>query len=726
MPLLQKGLNFSNSKELDFEHRVKNKKADIAIIIDRQVKSFIEVKDKNENLDKHIKQAVEYGMIKQVDFVCLTNGKEFRIYAVFATGVVDPADRLIGLFKIKDPSSPPAKLKNLFNRSRFPELNELKEANKKIKPKVTEEGLTDILKDCTEDLYKFLLNQFKRRYKEDSYFKKEIDDWAISIKIDIKDKDLVQKLCKEGSYSLINRVLFYRIHEDRERETPSITKSTISEWKTMVEKPSAKLGKLFKCKAKEFTNFYNSPLFNSITYDEIEWDEDVIIRILARFANIDFKEIENDIIGKAYEKHISEDERKRLGQFYTPQFIIDYLVSKLDICHKSRVLDPSCGSGAFLTSILRKIRKKNKTSKLAIENSIYGIDINPFAIQLTTMNLLLETIGERSKPTKINVLAADTLIDKELKATIFKSSFFKESKRNVKELNKFLSIANVVECNKKTSKFDFIVGNPPYRCFGLRSNNAMSKMYKDYLRLRWINSAEYKISYYPLFIESSINLLSQGGTLAFIIPDSFLVGMYFSKIREYILKTCKIKEIVYCQEDFWDAQVGCPTMIILQKEDNPIKRHNNKIVVKLAKSSSHIKSKNFIENKYSQDTFSHLTRNRFELYFSSGSQKIVQQIRSYTSLKFKDVVKGHTGIRASKGIGKDNLMSSKKTSSYYLKGLHSGSELSQFKIHYKKGWINLNPKNLCSGGWDPNIVERPKIMVQQTGDSLICKSLDEI
>ena len=602
-------------------------------------------------------------------------------------------------------------MKSLYSREQFPDLEKIRKCKQSLRPKATEEDLTKILRKSTKDLYNFLLSQFKERYEKENSFKKEINIWAINVKLDI-NQNLIKNLCKEGAYSLINRVLLYRIYEDKKSEHPEITETSLRKWRLMVERPSKKLEELFKLKAKQFFQFYNSPLFNSITYDKIDWNENIILKILARFSNIDFKKVNNDIIGKAYERHIPETERKELGQFYTPEFIVDYLVDKLKLKSESKVLDPACGSGAFLTKVTCEISKKNTDLNSIIENNIYGIDINPFATQLTTMNILLQTIGNNASPKKINIITADTLLDKKISnENLFPTECSTEANKNIQTLNSFL--------DKDNGKFDAIIGNPPYRCFGLRSNKALKNVYHQYLKSRWKNSAEYKISYYPLFIESSIDLLKQGGVLAFILPDSFLVGMYFSKIRKYILDTCKILEIVYCREDFWEGlSVGCPTMIVLKKEKNIKKRNDNKLTVKLANHANDIKSRSFIENTYPQDTFNKLTKNRFELYFDQASYELVNNMRKNTRLKFRDVIKGHTGIRAKKN-GKEGLKSNRKTNSYYSKGLHKGSELKSYKIKYLGGWIKLHKDFLCSGGWDSSIIERPKIMLRQTGDSLI-------
>ena len=105
------------------------------------------------------------------------------------------------------------------------------------------------------------------------------------------------------------------------------------------------------------------------------------------------------------------------------------------------------------------------------------------------------------------------------------------------------------------------------------------KQYK-YLKSNYPNSAEYKISMYAVFMERAIRLLAKEGRFGFIIPDGFVLGRYFSKLRRYILDTCKIVEIVLFNKDFWKyGVVGRPVIIILEKGGNKDVRLSNKVRV---------------------------------------------------------------------------------------------------------------------------------------------------
>lgn len=85
--------------------------------------------------------------------------------------------------------------------------------------------------------------------------------------------------------------------------------------------------------------------------------------------------------------------------------------------------------------------------------------------------------------------------------------------------------------------------------------------------------------------------------------------------------------------------------------------------------------------------------------------------------KLSDFVSVHTGVRAK--IGQKNIVSKVKVGETWHKGLISGSEINKYVINYDGNFLNIDSKILWSGGWDPEIVLNDKLLLRQTGDSLI-------
>jgi predicted type IV restriction endonuclease len=93
IPLLEL-LGYSVQRDMDFEHHVADKRADIALLFDNKPKLFVESKDLDENLDDHIHQALNYAYQKGVDWVILTNGVDIRVYKSYISNI-PPKDRKI-------------------------------------------------------------------------------------------------------------------------------------------------------------------------------------------------------------------------------------------------------------------------------------------------------------------------------------------------------------------------------------------------------------------------------------------------------------------------------------------------------------------------------------------------------------------------------------------------------------------------------------------------------
>ena len=99
------------------------------------------------------------------------------------------------------------------------------------------------------------------------------------------------------------------------------------------------------------------------------------------------------------------------GQFYTPPWLCDVLIKDMNPALDSLIIDPFCGSGAFLISALRFLKAKGVSPQEAMPN-IFGIDLNPSACIAARTNLVLFAAGSGvSDFTKmpINILCADSL-----------------------------------------------------------------------------------------------------------------------------------------------------------------------------------------------------------------------------------------------------------------------------------------------------------------------------
>jgi len=135
-----------------------------------------------------------------------------------------------------------------------------------------------------------------------------------------------------------------------------------------------------------------------------EWTEDLekhvknIIEMLNKYeppSSPVYSGDVKDILKELYEDLIPHSVRHDMGEFYTPNWIAEFIISNINLEENKRLLDPTCGSGTFLIQAIQKIREQFDKSKDETElletiiNNIIGIDLNPVAIITARTNYLL-------------------------------------------------------------------------------------------------------------------------------------------------------------------------------------------------------------------------------------------------------------------------------------------------------------------------------------------------
>ncbi|MBI4981458.1 N-6 DNA methylase [Candidatus Woesearchaeota archaeon] len=382
---------------------------------------------------------------------------------------------------------------------------------------------------------------------------------------------------------LLNRLIFIRTCEDRGIESEkNLLRNLTKEW----QGGDKRLDKMLQDVFRNFDEGYDSSLFERHLVDNIKVNSDLLYDVISGLyedikedVEFDFAVIDADILGSIYEQYLGtiqkgeggkdKEKRKSHGIYYTPKYIVDYIVTNTlgkileeairdkDYAKigKLKVLDPACGSGSFLLKALEmfddaygktpdfaKFPKGRKIKTLC--NNIYGVDLDSEAVELTKLNLLLSSTYSRKKLPNLNhnIECGNSLIDD---PQVAGDKAFDWNKRFKDVMDK--------------GGFDVIIGNPPYIGFHGFKNE------KGYFAKRF-QSAKGKYDIYIPFIEKSIELLKDGGIMAFICPSAFMKRDYGDAIRKYILENAKILEIVDFQHEkiFGDA-LNYTCIIIFQK-----------------------------------------------------------------------------------------------------------------------------------------------------------------
>jgi len=288
--------------------------------------------------------------------------------------------------------------------------------------------------------------------------------------------------------------------------------------------------KLIKNKESLFLKSYNKRKKEGVYYTDEEVSRFIIKKTIIELINQNLNNFRNfEIQIKSFKDLHKLDQNLKNN-------IIRILLN-LSIC------DPTCGSGVFLTcavDLLFEVIQNLDTNKDPIEiktqilRNIYGLDINPYAIKLCSINLL---------------------------AWLYKETVF----NNVEHFTSILSNLKVKDSlfstnwprklfNKKS--FDMIVGNPPY-------GNILSKEEKDILK----NQNLFYNDIYCAFLIRALDWIDTG-IIGLLIPKSFLLRQGYIKFRKNFLANASIIKIYDIGANLFKSATNEVQIIVYQKNKN--------------------------------------------------------------------------------------------------------------------------------------------------------------
>lgn len=222
--------------------------------------------------------------------------------------------------------------------------------------------------------------------------------------------------------------------------------------------------------------------------------------------------VQNNITGIIYQSILAEGEKSKLGSYYTPDKITSEIAERMHGRGKL-FLDPCCGTGQFLIAF---------AEKYGTAENIWGIDIDPVAVNLARINLML-LFPDRD--TKLNIFCNDSLI-------------------NYNERLLFDDIDSLPE-------FDVIATNPPWGSHYKKDELARIAFYYPEI------TSEESFSW---FLVKSIRMLKDTGSLCFIMPEAVMNVRMHSDIRKFMINSCSVTRIEYRHRLF--KNVFSPAVIV--------------------------------------------------------------------------------------------------------------------------------------------------------------------
>ncbi len=482
------------------------------------------------------------------------------------------------------------------------------------------------------ELDRFIESEKKRGTLEvDQAFLQEIEEFRkiLASNIALRNPTLSQRELNFAVQVTIDRIIFLRICEDRGIEPPARIMALLNRkniykglFKIFEDADDRYNSGLF-----HFTEEKGRASKPDTVTSRINIDDEKLKKIIkALYENeYDFSLIPVEILGQIYERFLGNviyltpghqakvqekpEVKKAGGVYYTPSYIVDYIVENTvgkllenktpNQVAKIKILDPACGSGSFLLGAFQKLMEwhleyysknpgKNQKKifpviggghrlftaekKRILLNNIYGVDIDPQAVEVTKLSLLLKILEGESEES----------INKQLK--LFQERALPDLGDNIKcgnsligpdfysgkpidmfdqeELYKINAFDWKQEFNEvfkgKSPGFDAVIGNPPYvRQEGLGDN-------KDYFSRKY-DAYHGMADLYTYFIEQAMNLLTENGHFGYIVSNKWMRANYGKPLRKWLKQQDVIKIVDFGDLPVFQNATTYPCLLFMTK-----------------------------------------------------------------------------------------------------------------------------------------------------------------
>jgi len=469
--------------------------------------------------------------------------------------------------------------------------------------------------------------QYRQSIETYQAYKKWKDKVATILLKTNDPRKLQREFATQTAYVLFVRLLLVRILEDKNLINRIFTNGGITLWFDKIEEQYLKHAEgrstdhLLNIAYETAQHIYAHYYSDAFVFDWYKADRNLIVQLLHRLAGFDFADIDRDIIGHIYSGYVRSEHKHESGMYYTPIEVVEYILNRVGYegagILGNNLLDPSCGSGAFLVSACRRQievqldyyqRHHKSKADLSVEeirqilksvkDNIFGLELNPFACYLAETNLLIQVLdliklarekGGDVTLDRFNIFNTDTLrYEPETRDRLRGMPFPAEELEPAEQIKGGLA--------KFMEGFDFVVGNPPY----VKANEGAEGLlaYREEIKndhpLESVRAQlEKKWDLMIPFVALGVYLLrSETGRLGMITSNAIEQVTYAARLREYILNTCRVDEISFFPQMklFEDAAVE-NTIFFLTKtdvgeNDSTLKRWHGQTIGSVVKDES--------------------------------------------------------------------------------------------------------------------------------------------
>ncbi|MFE9691905.1 N-6 DNA methylase [Micromonospora sp. NPDC005806] len=219
--------------------------------------------------------------------------------------------------------------------------------------------------------------------------------------------------------------------------------------------------------------FDQAGILGVVEHDFFGWTTEVaggrefIHGLARRLARFEWASADHDILKVLYESMIGAETRKRMGEYYTPDWLAEHLVDTVVADPlRQRVLDPACGSGTFLFHAVRRYLTAAEAAGVPLDaaltrltHQVIGVDLHPVAVALARVTYLLaighQRLNDQREDITIPVYLGDSIQWRERRDLFTEDHVRISAGYNASEVEDWLRFPK--DLLKEPSRFDQIV-----------------------------------------------------------------------------------------------------------------------------------------------------------------------------------------------------------------------------------------------------------------------------
>ncbi|HZL12981.1 MAG TPA: TaqI-like C-terminal specificity domain-containing protein, partial [Verrucomicrobiae bacterium] len=509
----------------------------------------------------------------------------------------------------------------------------------------------------------------------------------------------------------------------------------------------------------------------------------------------DFSLMSSDVMGAVYEKFLAhrltqngariviedtDELRKKEGIYYTPRYIVDYIVAHTlgekiksvlveaktllnyknfkgaydKICELSqiKVLDPAMGSGSFLLGAfdalvaayndynaecekqkrnggnghdggdalfdapIAKPRLVERLGTAVVTHNLFGVDLDAQAVEVAKLNLWIRLMAAEKDSLRYNL--TDPRAEKKPRNLLpALSANFKRGNSLISD--KAVAGEAAFDWQKEFPEikgFDVVIGNPPYNM--LQPHNT-SEDVLAHLRQHYVK-VEFKIDLFQLFLQRAVSFLKQGSYFGYIIPTTILNNVYAESLRCWLADQCCIERIAVSRNlVFADADVHT-SILIFKRESNADLREKHEILTTDDFPESG-EDRPVTYSRVRQSRFAEIPGHVWNILLNEDNASLITKLTT-ESIQLKTIATLNRGLITG---NRDQYFAATKKSSKYVP-IIEGGDVDRYFASAPSNFVLFERPESAGGCWDEEVhFAKHKIVVRQIAEKPMASLLQQ-